>query len=1099
LKIIKSFFRNRTSETSKLFLIVCLLQSLFSCQNKATLFEAVQADQSNISFANNLTESPAMNILAYEYFYNGGGLAAGDFNNDGLTDLYFSGNQVANKLYLNKGNLAFEEHKNPILEGKKNSWKTGVAIVDINQDGWLDIYQCYSGKGDEASRKNQLFVNQGFKGNKWNGEFIESAEAYGIADAGYTTQATFFDYDVDGDLDLFVLNHNLKNYERKEASFMKNAIDALAGDRLYQNENGHFKDVTTAAGIKSNPLGFGLGVVVSDFNKDNLPDLYVANDYVEEDYLYLNKGNGTFDEIGKAAMGHFSYSSMGVDAADFNNDALTDIFTADMLPEDNKRQKLLAFPDNWNVQQSMLDNGFHWQNMRNMLQLNNGQTTAFDGKKTQSFSEIGQLAGVSATDWSWSPLFADFDNDGFKDLFVSNGFVRDLTDLDFVKYFIDQETKAKQQQPSESLINMVQKMPSTPTHHFIYKNNGDLTFTDKVEDWGFAANTIASGSIYADLDNDGDLEIITNNTNQPATIYRNNSQEQAKKNFIKIKLDAASEGAKIYVFADGKTQYFENTATHGFQSSINTPIHVGLGDASKIDSIKIVWADNSFKKEVNPLINSVLKIEKSKSILFFAEKISPAIFEETQSIQHQQRENPNIDFNRQILLPKFYSRVNPHFAKADVNNDGLEDLLITTPLGQQTELYIQQKNGGFQKSNQKFKDANASVEDLHAVFFDADSDRDQDLLILSGGYEQQLESEVFQDRFFINDGKGNFKQDNSRIPKILTNKSTAKVADLDLDGDLDIVVAGSIRAALYPYSDPSFILQNDGKGHFLVAQKIEMDAISDFELIDCNNDKYLDLVTVGVFSPVQSFLNEKGKFSQKSEILVPTGWYNQILKSDLDNDGDFDLIVGNLGSNTALKASEKQALELQYGDPDENYSIDLILSNFYKNTQHPIYGRDEILEQTTFLRKKYTDYKSFSEAVTDNLLDENQKSKMKKMAIQNLKSGVLWNEKGKFEWHDLPTIVQNAPIYAIFSEDLNNDGQKDIILAGNEANFRIRIGKTDANRGIVLLGTKEKKFKYLPQYNSGLNLDGDVRSITKINKTYFFGITNQLLKSYVVH
>jgi enediyne biosynthesis protein E4 len=572
------------------------------------------------------------------------GVAAADFNNDGLTDLFFVGNQVDNKLYLNKTDtsaktktLQFEDITQKAgIAGRPNAWKTGVAVADVNADGWLDIYVCYSGNGSPESRKNQLFINNKFSssGGK-GGYFTEQAEAYGIADAGYSTQATFFDYDRDGDLDLFVMNHNLKNYQRKEAAFMKAEVDANAGDRLYRNDGPtpvpspvgkgkltplpagegtgvglHFTDITLSAGIKSNPLGFGLGVVVADFNQDNWPDLYVANDYVEEDYLYLNQANGTFAEVAKESMGHFSYSAMGCDAADINNDGLPDLFTADMLPEDNRRQKLLAFPDNWNVQRSMLDNGFHWQNMRNMLQLNNGGGL---------FSEIGQLAGVSNTDWSWSPLFADFDNDGHKDLFITNGFVRDLSDLDFVKYLSDEESKKQGGQASASLLEQVKQMPTTPTHHYIFRNKGDLTFENTTDTWGFGGSTIAAGSVSVDLDNDGDLDIVTNNTNEVARIYQNQAQQKLPQSYLKINLkgEEANQfalGTKVYVFANGQTQYQENWPTHGFQSSNAAALHFGLKNAQKIDSIKIVWPNGKVFVQQNPKANQTLHIDVRNSM-----------------------------------------------------------------------------------------------------------------------------------------------------------------------------------------------------------------------------------------------------------------------------------------------------------------------------------------------------------------------------------------------------------------------------------------------------------------------------------------------------
>jgi enediyne biosynthesis protein E4 len=1100
----------------KKYLLLCLLIGLYSCQSESPLFETLKADKTNITFENKLTESEEMNILSYEYFYNGGGVAAGDFNNDGFVDLYFSGNQVPSKLYLNKGNqngeaFRFEELKYD-FDGTSKGWKTGVALVDINNDGWLDIYQCYSGLGTNESRKNKLFLNKGLTSSQQESEvsFVESAEQYGIADVGYSTHATFFDYDLDGDLDLFVINHNLKNYQRKEAAQMKASVDELAGDRLYENKSSSqsgkdrdvvFIDKTIQSGIKSNPLGFGLGVVVSDFNHDNYPDLYVANDYVEEDYLYLNNQNGTFSEVGKEAMGHFSYSSMGVDAADINNDGLTDIFTADMLPEDNARQKLLAFPDNWNVQQSMLQNGFHWQNMRNMLQVNLGERKKEKGERNiphqgfgVCFSEIGQLAGVSATDWSWSPLFADFDNDGYKDLFVSNGFVRDLTDLDFAKYVIDEETKAKQNLPSESLLQLAKKMPSTPTHHYIFKNNGDLTFKNQVNEWGFAQNTIACGSIYADLDNDGDLEIITNNTNEPATIYKNNSQKQSPKNYLKIKFKGGqSIGNKVFVYANGLTQFYENYPTHGFQSSVMDALHIGLGDAKKIDSVKIIWADGKSQKITQITVNQLLTVDYKSNYL--EKNIENAsIFNEISTINsplYRGRTQPSgagVNFNRQILLPKLYSKQGFKLTKGDVNGNKLEDIFSTD-----AGLFIQKSDGNFELSKSTFSTQKHSID---ATFIDIDNDKDLDLYIANGGYEQVLEDKINQDDLYLNDGKGNFTLTQNKIPSILTNKSAIKVIDFDNDRDADLFIGGGVRAGLYPYGDTSFLLKNDGKGNFTIAQKFELGLLNDVVIADINKDNWLDIVAVGEFTNVQLLSNQKGKFNEKPENLAQNGWYNRIVADDLDKDGDLDLVLGNLGLNTPLKANAEKPLQLLFGDADGNFIIDLFMINYVGEKAYPIAGRDEILEQSVFLKRKYTDYKSYSKATIDELLDSEMAKKMTKLTIENLKTGILWNNNGKFDWQDLPTLAQISPIYAIHVQDFNKDGIEDLLLAGNETNFRIRIGKTDANMGLILLGQKNKTFKPIPQNQSGLYLRGDVRDILQLKDRLFMSDVERGIRGF---
>ena len=1162
---------------------VLLVVFLTNCQSDNTLFKALKPTDTGVMFENKLTESESQNILAYEYFYNGGGMAAADFNNDGLTDLFFVGNQVENKLYLNTpqppegGDKAspFRElggKKNDSITfkditqqagvaGRPNSWKTGVTVADINADGWLDMYVCYSGNGSPESRKNQLFINQ------HNLTFSEEAEQYGIADTGYSTQATFLDYDRDGDLDLFVMNHNLKNYQRKEAAFMKAEVDANAGDRLYRNDSpltpdggtknippsgvrGLFTDVTLTTHIKSNALGFGLGVVVADFNKDNWPDLYVANDYVEEDYLYLNQTNGTFKECGKEAMGHFSYSSMGVDAADINNDTWPDLFTADMLPEDNRRQKLLAFPDNWNVQQAMLTNGFHWQNMRNMLQVNQGVVshgpwvmghktpTTNDPRLTTYFSEIGQLAGVSNTDWSWSPLFADFDNDGHKDLFVSNGFVKDLTDLDFVKYQSDEAQDAP-------MLEQLKKMPSTPTHHYIFKNNGNLTFDNKTTEWGFDQPATASGAVYADLDNDGDLDIVTNNTNEPARIYQNQNQQQKPANYLKIKLKGDDKnpfaiGSKVTVYADGQQQYQELWPTHGFQSAMVESLHFGLGEAKKIDSVQVVWPDGQLsviseqlavssrqlavisyqslvgnqraKKTKNSIANNIIHHRSN------TKHQTPNLLNHTSNISFVHSENPVIDFNRQILIPYLYSSGGAHTAVGDVNGDGLEDVFAGGALNQSGAIFLQKPDGSFQKSNQPILETDAVYEDRDAVFFDADNDLDLDLYVVSGGYELVQDDPLYQDRLYLNNGKGIFTK--GVLPRLLTNKSCVKAADLDNDGDVDLFVGGFVKAGRYPLNDPSYILTNNGKGQFTTTQTLDMGLVTDATITDIDNDKNLEIVVTAEWRAVVSYQphrtrlsasadrvirhsklpKEKYSITQNSKLKTGFGWWAAIKAADLDNDGDMDFVVGNLGLNTQLKASESQPISLYVSDFDQNGSTDPFITYFNQGKAYPLASRDEALEQVVGLKKKFINYKTYSTATIEDIFTSEQLSKAQKLTITETRTGLLINEKGTFTFKPLPIEAQFAPVYAIGIDDINKDGKKDLILAGNNATMRIRIGKMDANHGMVFLNNGQNNFKYLPQNQSGLWLNGDVRDCqtvkTKQGKQWIFSINNGPVQTY---
>ncbi len=1086
---------------NRLFLAVGLLLS--GCRGNNPLFESLAPEQTGVTFANLLTETETANILSYEYFYNGGGVATGDFNNDGLIDLFFTGNQVDNKLYLNRGQMRFEDiTKAANVAGRPNSpdaphWKTGVAVADVNADGWLDLYVCYSGNGSPESRRNQLFLNNGVRQKGATPTFTEAAEAYGIADTGYSTHATFFDYDADGDLDLFVLNHNLKGYQRKEAAVMKAAIDPNAGDRLYENlmserakeqksesENGpKFVDVTQQAGIRSNPLGFGLGVTVADFNGDNRPDLYVANDYVEEDYLYLNNGDGTFAERGKEAMGHFSYSAMGVDAADINNDARPDLFTCDMLPEDNRRQKLLAFPDNWTVQQSMLDNGFHWQNMRNMLQVNLGN----------GFTEIGQLAGVSRTDWSWGPLFADFDNDGFKDLFVSNGFVRDLTDLDFVKFQADQTGNVP-------LLEQLKRMPSTPTHHYAFRNNQDLTFANAVDDWGFADNTIASGGAYADLDNDGDLDLVTNNTNSPARIYRNRQQETAPHTYLRIDVRGTGAnpnalGARVWIYADSTVQYLENWPTHGFQSSMMGPLHVGLGEAKSVDSVRVQWPDGRSRSFLKPAINTLLQADYQVNSLIYKDQSAPDLtyFKPAPTFDFVHRENANIDFNRQILLPKLYSRNGPKLAVGDLNGDGLDDVYVCGARGQAGQLLVQQKSGAFTRTAQSVFAADSLAEDCDALFFDADGDRDLDLYVVSGGYEQFPDDPVLNDRLYLNNGisaNGNVSFSRATLPAMPTNKSCVKPLDLDRDGDLDLFVGGSVSCGLYPYSSASYLLKNDGRGHFTIAKKLELGLVTDAAIADIYRDGRPEIVVTAEWQPVRVLVTHSlladpattiTDFSQHPtdhpDFPQLPGWWNRIQATDLDRDGDLDFVLGNVGQNNAFGASPETPVTLYYNDFDNNGSVDFYMTHSFSDGTFPVYGRDEALEQLVSLRRKFTDYKSYSTATIEDIFDPETIQKATKNTLTEPRTGLLINDKGQLRWQPLPLWAQVAPVYAIDVADVNNDGHADILLGGNNATYRLRIGKMDANRGVLLLGDGRNNFTSV---QSGLNWTGDVRDLRRI-------------------
>ena len=1088
---------------------------MFACSKPTpTLFEKISSDKTGISFKNQLTETESQNILTYEYFYNGGGVAAADFNNDGLIDLYFTGNQVANKLYLNKsqvkGNsLRFEDIAQQAgVVGRTDSWKTGVSVVDVNADGWLDIYVCYSGNLPLEKRKNQLFINN------HNLTFSEKAEEVGLADSGYSTQAAWLDYDNDGDLDMFLVNHNLRGYQRKEAAIMRAERDENAGDKLFRCDSKpsptgkgfdiSYVDVSAEAGIKGNPLGFGLGVVVADVNQDGLADIYVGNDYVEDDYLYINQGNGTFKDVAKENLAHTSTFTMGVDIADFNNDLTPDIVTLDMLPEDNARQKKLIFPDNWNVYQAQLQNGFHHQNMRNMLQVNTGMRgeNREVGNTTLRFSEIGQLAGISNTDWSWAALFADLDNDGWKDLFITNGEVRDYTDGDFAKYYADEQMKEQMGQGKKALLEHLKKMPASKTHFYAFQNNKDLTFINKVNEWGFSEPSIANGAVCADLDNDGDLDLVTNNNNETAQLYQNFSQEQNFQNWLDVKLSGPSEnpfgiGAKVVVSANQTQQYQENYTVRGYQSSMAVPLHFGLGKTETIN-LTISWPNGQTQQVSNVKANQILTVQykPDQSHNPKPEEQSRLWFSAANPLNFTHTENPEIDFNHQILLPYLYSYAGARMATGDANNDGLTDVYLGGASNQAGVLLFQQKNGSFSASKQPDFEVDKTSEDRDAVLVDADGDKDLDLYVVSGEYAMPREHVAQSDRLYLNDGKGNFNRCSECLPPDQHHGSVVKAFDLEKDGDIDLFVGGSVIPSQYPLAEESYLLINNGKGTFRKQSLGNLGLVSDAVVVDLDKNTFPDLVIVGEWMSPLWLKNSKGKL-QVSDCQLPTesGWFNRIVADDLDNDGDTDFVLGNLGLNCQMHCSKTEPLALHYGDFDKNGRIDPFMSYFIQGKSYPALGRDEALEQLGSLRQKFINYESFGKATIQDLLGENI-NEAKLLSINFAETCILENTGKGFVIRHLPIQAQFAPVYAIALDDFDHDGQKDILLAGNNSSYRLRIGKMDANQGVLLKGKGKLQFEYVPQQQSGLQLQGDVKDIKQIGNSLIFSINNQQVAVY---
>lgn len=1068
--------------------IIISIPFFLACKsNSDSIFEKLDSKDTGIHFINKIEETEKDNVLNYEYFYNGGGVAAADFNNDGLIDLYFTANQGEDKLYLNKGELKFEDITEKSGIKYDGAWKTGVSIIDINNDGWNDIYISVSSSVENSKlRKNKLYINSpqtpggGIK-------FVERAAEYGLDLATYTTQTAFFDYDKDGDLDAYVLNHNVKDFKRFDVEAVHFMRDSLAGDRLLENINGKFIDISEKAGIKGNPIGFGLGINVSDLNNDGWQDIYVSNDYYEEDYLYINNPNANgasprFTDQIKDKTNHISYFSMGNEIADLNNDLLPDIITTDMLPEDNKRQKLLFGPDKYEAYLSMLKNGMQPSFMRNMLQINNGDGT---------FSEIGQLAGISNTDWSWSVLAADYDNDGFKDLFITNGYLRDYTNMDFMKYYADEGERF-----GESVLEVVKKMPSTKTPNYIFKNNRDLTFTNKQKDWGFDEPIISNGAVYADLDNDGDLEIITNNINEKASVFKNLSIEKKTGNYITIHLDSNKKiGAKCYLFSNQSAYYQEFMPIHGYQSSIMAPLHFGLGQNTNIDSLIIIWNDGKIQKQTNLKANQTVKIGYSPNKNSFSINKNKPIFNTTNALFFEHKQIELNDFSRQILLPQMYSFQGPALAKGDVNGDGLEDIFIGGGKGQSGEIFIQNKSNTFIKKEKNSFKQDELCTDTDAVMFDADGDKDLDLFVTSGGYEYLTNDLMLQNRLYINDGKGNFTKNLDAFDDKPYSDSSVEVIDFDNDGDMDLFVGGAVIPHNYPLFNPCRLYRNDnGKFYRIDNETFEqLGIINDVKAVDLNKDGWQDLLLVGEWTGILYFQNNQGNFTKTHENLSKmTGFWQKIEAEDFDKDGDLDLIIGNFGLNSQYKASPNEPINLYFEDFDDNGRIDAIISYYIQHKNYPVYSRDDLSEQLVALKKKYTSYELYSTATTEDILNEFKEKKPIKNEVTGLETLYLENQNGNFIKRNLPIQAQFSPVCAISTPDINKDGFKDLILAGNNDKTRVKIGKIDANFGQIYLNDKLGNFTFF----QNLGIKGDVKNIQVLDNQLVIGINNKATKVF---
>jgi len=1093
---------------------------MFSCRQKMaekTLFTLM--DSTGIQFSNAVHDTKELNILNYRNFYNGGGVAIGDINNDGLADVFFTANQGSNKLYLNKGNLKFEDISDKAGFREKKQWSTGVVMADINNDGWLDIYVCNAGSMDDSSlRRNQLFINN------HDLTFTESAAKYGLDDPGYTTQVSFFDYDLDGDLDCFIINNspvsptslNFANQrDLPDAEWPVSTIWKGGGDHLLRNDNGHFTDATKQAGIHGTLISFGLGVTVGDVNDDGYPDVYVSNDYFERDYLYINQKNGTFKDELEQCMQHTSLASMGADFGDINNDGYADIFTTDMLPGDDYRMKTTLTFEDINVNRLRQQKGFYHQYFQNTLQLND---------KNGRFADIANYTGVSATDWSWGGLMFDADNDGLLDLYVCNGIYHDLINQDFLDFSAnDIMNKMIATGKKEDLQVIIDKMPSIHVLNKVYQNKGDLSFKDVGLSWGFNQPSFSNGAAYGDLDNDGDLDMVVNNVNQPAFVYRNNSRELNQNNYIGISLTGTDKnkfaiGSKIKIYEGSQVLNREVIPSRGFQSSMDYKIVVGLGRTKEVDSMIIQWPDLSYSKYIHPVINKVYRLKESEEKKYPVPALKIEVG--TNTMFSQVRNNPMaigfekhseddyVDFFYERNIPRMLSREGPKATVGDVNGDGREDIFIGGTAGHPGQLYLQKEGGQFVKRDEKTFDQFVDFEDVAVLFFDCDKDGDLDLLIGPGGNNVPVNSRQLQLRLFKNDGKGNFDLDPAAFPVNNANISVATAYDFDNDGDLDLFVGGRSVPGEYGLNPSSYLLLNDGSGHFLDIAKTKNPDIANIGMVtgaawaDVRGDSQKELIIVGEWMTPRIFSFNKDHFKEiKTNISELYGWWQTITAADLNGDGKQDLLLGNIGENFYLRPDSTHPVKLWVSDFDQNGIIDKILTYTVDGKDKPVFLKHDLEDAMPFLKKNNLKHAEYATKSVQELIPAEALNKALVKQFDYSPSCVAINKgNGQFIVEKLPPMIQLSSVNAIHCMDINKDGKIDIVSGGNQFDFIPQLERLDASMGDVLInngvGTLpagQPGFIWVEPARTGLDLSGQVRDIEEVHinqKNYLLFLQN---------
>ena len=1072
-----------------------LLLLFIACKNTETtppLFTL--QENTGIHFNNKVIDDSLENSFYFRNYYNGGGVAIGDINNDGLCDVLLTSNMQENKLYLNKGNFQFEDITSSSGMKQDSMWSTGAVMADVSNDGWLDIYVCNSGHMVNGNRKNKLYIN-----NK-NGSFTEEAAKWGLDIVAYTTQVSFFDYDLDGDLDCFIINNspmpinslgydNRRNLPEKDwtiSGFLKGG-----GDHLFRNDSGHFTEVTYQAGIHGSLISFGLGVSVGDINNDGWPDIYVGNDFIEKDYLYINQKNGTFKDDLETCIQHISMSSMSTDLADINNDGYPDIFTTDMIPDDDYRLKTTGTFDNVDLYQSKLKAGLYHQFVRNTLQLNNTNGT---------FSEIANYSNVSGTDWSWGALFFDADNDGYNDIYVCNGINKDLSDLDFLDFFSNEVyQKMLQTGQRDEVSEILSHIPVTPLPNRVFKNNGQLSFDDVSRQWGFNTPTFSNSISYGDLDNDGDLDLVINNENQPAFVYKNNAREQTGNNYIGIKLkgkpgNGFAIGSKIKVYAGGSVYYREVVPSRGFQSSVDYKQIIGIGKQTKIDRVEVIWADRTMNSYNDLAINKVHELtqpEQKGKEAYGEEKVPPTMLEASDIKLAKHQEDEYIDFYYERNLPEQLSKEGPKATVADVNGDGLEDIYIGAGKAESRQLYIQTTAGKFTRKEEKDFDLYKDFEETAVLFFDADKDGDMDLYIGAGGNNMQSGSRESQHRLYKNDGKGNFSIDIRSFPNNDMNISVAINYDYDGDGDEDLYVGSRSIPYSYGVSPQSYIYNNDGEGHFTDVTNQLSETIGTRGMItgaawaDINGDNQKELIIVGEW--MAPAIYQYNKSTRKLEEIKETGlnelygWWQTIRTGDMNGDGKTDLVLGNIGENFYLRPTKEEPVKLWLNDFDKSGTMDQFLTRTVDKRDVPVFLKREITDQFPGIKKQNLRHAEYAKKDIEQLFGKELVESSKQRLFNYCSSVIAINEgNGKFRIEKLPVWMQLSSVNAIEIMDINGDKKPDIIAGGNMFTFPPQFGRLDASYGHVMLNEGNGKFKYISNKESGINVRGEMRSLKEI-------------------